>query len=241
MATERTNKAQGILDRLSRLEEAQQQMMQKLDAHHSHQMADLRTKLQSAEMRRRKAQSETCTDLIPQPVLMEVNMTEVEAAVQAASFAEQESAQALEEARQVAEDARVAAGGLPQAERQPTKDGDVGYGPDTEYIVKRVSVNLDEVERAISNSPLISLCRAFGRPDSKYGNEVYCAVVPKRDVRVSEPMLFVHAQKYLPTAMVPKRFFFLEHLPSTVTRKALADTQVVGDLDNKQSLPAIDN
>lgn len=162
-------------------------------------------------------------------------MTEVEAAVLAASFAEQESAAALEEARRVAEDARLAAGGIRQAIRDATPDGDVGYGADSEYIVKRISVNLDVVERAINNSPLVNVCRAFGRPDSKYGNEVYCAVVPKPNVRVSEPMLVMHAQKYLATAMVPKRFFFLENLPSGITRKALAET--VGDPSIKPPLP----
>ena len=237
MATEQTSKSKGILDRLTRLEHSQNEMMQRLKSDHETQMRELREKLERANQKRREAENHLIlTDSGGQPLLMEVNMTEVEAAVQAASFAEQESALALEEARKVAEDARLAAGGIPKSARDSTKDGDVAYGADSEYIFKKVSVNLDEVERAISHSPLVNVCRAFGRPDSKYGNEVYCAVVPKKNVRISEPMLFVHAQKYLPTAWVPKRFFVLEYLPSGITRKALAETQL--STDPAKPLPA---
>lgn len=236
MAAEKKSSAQGILDRLAAIEQSQQDMMQKLAVDHQQQMSELKSRLEQAEEKRRDAERHS-TD---QGILMEVNMDGVEAAVQAASFAEQESAAALEEAKNVAIKARLAAGGIPQSAREATKEGDVGFGADSEYIVKKVSVDLDAVERAISNSPLINVCRAFGRPDSKYGNEVYCAVVPKRNVRVSEPMLVVHAQKYLPTAMVPKRFFFLENLPSGITRKALADTQLASD-QGKKDLPAIEN
>ncbi|KAI0560513.1 AMP-binding enzyme [Gracilaria domingensis] len=228
--------AQAILDRLARLEQSQHQMMNQLKSDHEQQMEQLREKLQHAQSRRKHAEQ----NVLAQPLVMAVNMTEVEAAVQAASLAEQESATALEEARKVAEDARLATGGIPQAAREATKEGDVGYGADSEYIIKKVTVNLDEVERAISISPLISVCRAFGRPDSKYGNEVYCAVVPKKNVRVSERMLLIHAQKYLATAMVPKRFFFLQDLPSGITRKALAEAQMQGDNTKLPGLPAIE-
>lgn len=244
----KSTKAQYILDRLSQLEESQFSLMDRMQAEHNRKMAELREKLEAARHRR---DDEQCTALInPEPLLMQVNMTEVEAAVQAASFAEQESAQALVEARKVADDARSVSGGMPQVTREAVmKDADVDYGADSEYIVKKVSVNLDEVERAIGNSSYVSVCRAFGLPDAKYGNEVYCAVVPKSNVKVSEPMLFIHAQKYLPTAMVPKRFYFLSDLPSGITRKALADTQMKGGLGQKplaafdapNGIPAIEN
>lgn len=238
MTTTKDSKAQGILERLARLEESQHEMMEKLKSEHEQQMSTLRAQLADAEARRKEA--EQYGREMQAPVLVDVNMTEVNAAVQAASFAEQESAIALEEARKVAEDARLAAGGIPQSIRDATKEGDVGFGADSEYIVKKVSVNLDHVERVVSSSPLVSVCRAFGRPDAKYGNEVYCAVVPKRNVRVSEPMLVIHAQKHLPTAMVPKRFFFLQDMPPGITRKALADTQI-SDQPKKQKFPALEN
>lgn len=240
MATEQNSNAQGILDRLNRLEQSQYDMMEKLQTEHEQEMLQLRSKLDSAQQRRREAEFHG-TDTVAQPLVVEVNMTEVEAAVQAASYAEQESALALEEARKVAEDARLAAGGIPQSVRNATKEGDVGYGADSEFIVKKVSVNLDEVERVVNNSPLINVCRAFGRPDAKYGNEVYCAVVPKKNKRVSERMIYIHAQKYLPTAMIPKRFYFLEDLPSGITRKALADTQMAGESVKKPAIPALEN
>lgn len=238
MTTEKHSKARGILERLARLEESQHAMMERLKSDHEKQMATLRAKLAEAEARRREAEIQARES--SSALLMEVNMTEIEAAVQAASFAEQESALALEEARKVAEEARLATGGIPQSAIEATKDGDVGYGADSEYIIKKVSINLDDVERAIGTSPLVSVCRAFGRPDSKYGNEVYCAVVPKRNVRISEPMLLIHAQKLLPTAMVPKRFFLLEDMPPGITRKALADTQIA-EPAKKTPLPAIEN
>lgn len=238
MTTEKNSKARGILERLTRLEESQHAMMQQVKADHDKQMASLRQKLELAEARRREAEDQARES--SSSLLMEVNMTEIEAAVQAASFAEQESALALEEARKVAEDARLAAGGIPQSIRDATKEGEIGYGPDGEYIVKKVSVNLDDVERTISTSPLVSVCRAFGRPDPKYGNEVFCALVPKRGVRVSEPMLMMYAQKHLPVAMVPKRFFFLEDMPPGITRKALADTQIVDPI-KKPQVPALEN
>lgn len=212
--------------------------MDKLKSDHERQMSTLRAKLAEAESRRREVENQARES--SSALLMEVNMTEIEAAVQAASFAEQESALALEEARKVAEEARLASGGIPQSVIEATKDGDVGYGADNEYIIKKVSVNLDDVERAISLSPLVSLCRAFGRPDAKYGNEVYCAVVPRRNVRISEPMLLIHAQKHLPTAMVPKRFFLLDDMPPGITRKALADTQIA-EPSKKAPLAAIEN
>lgn len=237
MTMQRPKKAQDILDRLMRLEQSQHDLMKRLELSHEQKMTQLREQLEDAQERCATASQNQLVET--QPVLMQVDMTEVEAAVQAASFAEQESAQALEEARKVAEQARSVAGGIPQSVRDATKDGDFGYGADSEYIVKKVSVNLDEVERVINNSPYVSVCRAFGLPDSKYGNEVYCAVVPKRSTKVSEPMLFIHAQKYLPTAMVPKRFYFVQELPAGITRKALADTHMAGDLD-KQALPSME-
>lgn len=245
MTAQRTNKAQAILDRLCTIEKSQTDMMDRLRTAHDRQMADLRNQLDHAQQ---QVECDHQQLIEPEPLLVQVNMTAVEAAVHAASFAEQESAEALAEAKKVAEEARLAAGGIPQSVRDATKEGDVGYGADSEFIVKKVSVNLDDVERAINNSAYVSVCRAFGLPDSKYGNEVYCAVVPKKNVKVSEPMLFIHAQKYLPTAMVPKRFYFLPDLPSGITRKALADTQMSGDLGKKslltveaQTLPALEN
>ena len=102
MANEQASKTKGILDRLTRLEHSQNEMMQRLKSDHESQMRELRDKLERANQKRREAENHlVVTDSAGQPLLMEVNMTEVEAAVQAASFAEQESALALEEARKL--------------------------------------------------------------------------------------------------------------------------------------------
>lgn len=241
MTAEKTKKAQAILDRLVKLEEAQHDLMSTLQSSHDHQMTHLRNQLHQAQQKCHEASADSVIRM--KPVLMQVDMTEVEAAVQAASYAEQESSEALEDAKKVLHDARQAASStysnhqalLKNSEHPPTKPHFHITDANNEYIVKKVSVNLDEVERVISSSSYVHVCRAFGLPDPKYGNEVFCAVVPKKNVKVSEPMLFIHAQKYLPTAMVPKRFYFVTDLPAGITRKALADTHMAGELERKSS------
>lgn len=236
MTLQRSKKAQDILDRLSRLEQSQHDLMQRLQSDHEQQMDDLRKRLQLAKQK--CADAEQSDALVPaEPLFMQVNMTEVEAAVRAATFAEQESTMALEEAKKVAEEARRAAGTMSRAAICDAPN-DTDSSLDNEYIVKKVSVNLDDVERVINNSSYVRVCRAFGLPDPRYGNEVYCAVVPRKGVKVSEPMLSIHAQKFLPTAQVPKRFYLLSDLPAGVTRQALADTQMSGGFESKPLPPA---
>lgn len=223
-----SSRASGILSRLAELESSQNKMMRDMQSSHEAERAELCARIEEANSRRRVAEQGDASHEA-QPVLMELNMNEIDSAVRAAALAEEESSLALKEAREVAESARVASG-LPSkavvaadSTRGVHVDNSVGFGTDSEYIVKQVSVNLDDVERVINQSPLVEVCRAFGRPDAKYGNEVYCCVVPKRNVRVSEPMLMLYAQKYLSSALCPKRFFFLDSLPANVTRKYLAD------------------
>ena len=219
---------QDILDRLESFEKVQEEVVRKIRKDHLDEMNTLRNRLHAAQQSRRK--SELQAAVVLSPITVEVDMREVEAAVKAATSAEQDSARALMEARKFAEGARAASSGFSSInDWAEEEDGD------SEYIVKQVTVNLDEVERIISISPLIEICRAFGRPDPKYGNEVYCAVVSKRDKRVSERLLYIHAHKYLATPMVPKRFFFLDELPIGVTRNALAAAQMPEENPNNPS------
>lgn len=219
--------AKGILDRLASLETQQEQMMSNIRRAHAEEMEALRDRLARAEETRRSVSERAPA---PAPVLMSVDMAEIDAAVHAAHVAAERSDNDLRDLLKVAIDAK---GGGPPAIEAPPDAGD--------FLVKKVNVNLDDVERVINSSDLVEVCRAFGRPDSKYGNEVYCAVVPKRGVRVSEPMITNYAQRYLPTAMVPKRFFFLEHLPSGITRKALAATQEIRELSKNADVKAIED
>eukprot|EP00172_Hildenbrandia_rubra_P001066 Plantae.Rhodophyta-Hildenbrandia_rubra.ctg16398.p1 GENE.Plantae.Rhodophyta-Hildenbrandia_rubra.ctg16398~~Plantae.Rhodophyta-Hildenbrandia_rubra.ctg16398.p1 ORF type:complete len:242 (+),score=64.29 Plantae.Rhodophyta-Hildenbrandia_rubra.ctg16398:240-965(+) len=227
-----------ILARLDNIEKSQRQFAADVTSRHEQELSEVRAGIENAKNARKSAELEASRAVLPPapPVLMEVNMTEIEAAVQAAAASAEESERLRDEAKVVAEQAKLASGVIPGSNGVALiKGGEVGFGPDNEYIVKKVSVNLDDVEKAINSSPVVEMCKAFGRPDAKYGNEVYCAVVPKRNVRVSEPMLMIYAQKYLPTAMVPKRFFFLEDLPPGITRKALAETSI-SDLGRKKGL-----
>lgn len=237
-----------ILGRLQELESAQRRVMSEMQSKHNAERAELLARIEEANERRRRAELSTGDPAaIAAPTIMEVSMSEIDAAVQAAQKAQAESTAALKEAEDVVERAKAVSGqgshalAITDGSDAQSNGGDgVGYGQDSEFIVKEVSVNLDEVERIINNSPLVEVCRAFGRPDAKYGNEVYCCVVPKRNVRVSEPMLMLHAQKYLSTALCPKRFFFLESLPSGITRKALADTRI-SEMGATGSAPAGSN
>lgn len=229
---------EGILSRLARLEEQQEKMMEGIRQSHATEMGTLRQRLSELTRERVAAADRLAMErAMPAPVLMEVNMDEIEAAVQAAAQAAQESDTAVAEVRKITAEARVAA-----SRDAPLMLPPVGVdGVDGDFLVRRVTVNLDQVERVVNMSDLVQICRAFGRPDSKYGNEVYCAVVPKKNIRVNEPMMMTHAQQYLPAAMVPKRFFFLEDLPNTVTRRALADTKQMSDISGLDGVRMIEN
>ena len=230
--------AKDILAKLNDIEKSQREYADDIKQRHDQELSEIRGRIDKATQARKEAEVEASRAVLAPapPVMMEINMSSVDAAVQAAAASASESEKLRNEARQIADQAKMASGSLVNGNGVAMiKGNDIGFGPDNEFIVKKVSVNLDEVERAINSSPVVEMCKAFGRPDAKYGNEVYCAVVPKRNVRVSEPMLMIYAQKYLPTAMVPKRFFFLEDLPPGVTRKALAETSI-SDLGNRKGL-----
>ncbi len=61
------------------------------------------------------------------------------------------------------------------------------------------------------------------RPDKRYGNEVFCCVLPRKGARVSEPWLKLHAQSVLPASFVPKKFYYRDDLRSDVARAELAE------------------
>lgn len=224
MSVKRSTRIQPILDRLLRLENSQNDFIQRLQTDHEVQMSDLRERLIRAERMCAEIQN-TDASSPSQLSLIHINTAGVEAALQAAISAEQDSASALVEAKKVVDEARRAVGTTSPA---TAFDVAVNGSPreDHEYIIKTVLIDLDNVERVMNNSSYVSVCRAFGLPDPKYGNEVYCVVAPKKGIKVSEPMLFIHAQKFLPAAQVPKRFFLVSDLPAGVTRQALADTQL---------------
>ncbi|GAB0494092.1 hypothetical protein MMPV_005382 [Pyropia vietnamensis] len=98
---------------------------------------------------------------------------------------------------------------------------------DPNNVTKVVAISLDDVEAAVEGHPAVASARAFGRPDPKFGSEIYCAVVVKGGGRLSEPWLLLHAQSLLPAAAVPRRFYVVDEATIAADRSALAaDTKL---------------
>eukprot|EP00180_Rhodochaete_pulchella_P001170 Plantae.Rhodophyta-Rhodochaete_pulchella.ctg19894.p1 GENE.Plantae.Rhodophyta-Rhodochaete_pulchella.ctg19894~~Plantae.Rhodophyta-Rhodochaete_pulchella.ctg19894.p1 ORF type:complete len:151 (-),score=26.37 Plantae.Rhodophyta-Rhodochaete_pulchella.ctg19894:185-571(-) len=87
-------------------------------------------------------------------------------------------------------------------------------------VRKKLVFNLNDVDKSIESHPSILKAMAFAREDDRLGNEIYCAAIPKRGARASDAWLKLHSQTMLPAMMVPKKFFFVEKLPSS--RKELS-------------------
>lgn len=98
---------------------------------------------------------------------------------------------------------------------------------DPNNVTKVVAVSLDDVEAAVEGHPAVASARAFGRPDPRFGSEIYCAVVVKGGGRLSEPWLLLHVQSLLPAAAVPRRFYVVDEATIAADRSALAaDTKL---------------
>jgi acyl-CoA synthetase (AMP-forming)/AMP-acid ligase II len=214
MDTESVNK---ILERLQQIEVNQKRMEDDLKAKHAAEMLEMQRLLdetQAASKRAVEAQNTT----------INVNMDEINSAVNAASLAAQESSRNTAEAALAAKSAALA------AEQAAAKRGIPDVDPnaskveisDPNNVQKTVVVALDDIEEAMLLHPAVGVCRAFGRPDPRYGNEVFCAILPKKGARVSEPWLKLHAQSVLPAAWVPKKFFFRADLTQDMERKDLS-------------------
>lgn len=98
---------------------------------------------------------------------------------------------------------------------------------DPNNVTKVVAVSLDDVEAAVEGHPAVASARAFGRPDPRFGSEIYCAVTVKGGGRLSEPWLLLHVQSLLPAAAVPRRFYVVDEATIAADRSALAaDTKL---------------
>eukprot|EP00168_Porphyra_purpurea_P014930 TRINITY_DN4417_c0_g1_i3.p2 TRINITY_DN4417_c0_g1~~TRINITY_DN4417_c0_g1_i3.p2 ORF type:complete len:354 (-),score=148.86 TRINITY_DN4417_c0_g1_i3:140-1201(-) len=93
---------------------------------------------------------------------------------------------------------------------------------DPNNVTKVVAVSLADVEAAVESHPAVAVARAFGRPDARFGSEVYCAVLVKGGGRLSEPWLLLHVQSLLPAAAVPRRFYIVDEETVVADRSALA-------------------
>ncbi|MGO9062196.1 MAG: acyl--CoA ligase [Candidatus Binataceae bacterium] len=81
-----------------------------------------------------------------------------------------------------------------------------------------------EVDAALLGNPAVAEAAAFGVPDTKYGEEVWAAVVLKSDATADQ--LAAHCRSVLADFKVPKAIHIVSALPKTATgkiqRRALA-------------------
>lgn len=213
-----------ILERLQCIEAGQKQMEEDLKAKHAKEMAEMQRLLdETQEANRLAAANANAPQVAP---VMNINMDEVNAAVNAASMAAQDSSRHTAEAAEAAKRAAISA-------EEASKNQGPAIAPldpnaskvevfDPNNVQKTVTVSLDEVEEAMMVHPAVGMARAFGRPDPRFGSEIYCCVLPKKGARVSEPWLKLHAQSVLPAACVPKKFFYREDLKGDTERAELS-------------------
>lgn len=218
-----------ILERLQGIEEGQKQMEADLKAKHAKEMAEMQRLLDETQAANRAAaENANAPQIAP---VMNMNMDEVNAAVNAASLAAQDSSRHTAEAAEAAKRAALAAEeasknkGPAIAPLDPNAEKVEVFDPNN--VQKTVTVSLDEVEEAMEAHPAVGVARAFGRPDPRFGSEIYCCVLPKKGARVSEPWLKLHAQSVLPAACVPKKFFYREDLKNDTERRDLSEDQAL--------------
>lgn len=184
------------------------------------------------------------------PAVMEVSVDEAQAAIMCAAAASEESAQAAaaaaaERASEVtaaevrklppppsaAEKAMKLAVAAAASERAIAASKAAAERAaaaalldvvDPNNVTKVVAVSLDDVEAAVEGHPAVASARAFGRPDPRFGSEIYCAVVVKGGGRLSEPWLLLHVQSLLPAAAVPRRFYVVDEATIAADRSTLA-------------------
>lgn len=213
-----------ILDRLDAIERNQKRMEEELEARRQSDMIEMRALVEKTQQQMDEQQQKMNAS---NGGVIQVNMDEINSAVNAAAASAQSSSQNTAAAAQAAKDAAAAAERASVA--QGNRDLTIVSGPsnfvevnDPSSLQKTVLVSLDDVEEAMKLHPAVETARAFGRPDAKFGNEVFCAIVPGKGARISEPWLKLHAQSVLPAAFVPKKFFFRENLSPDSDRAELA-------------------
>lgn len=218
-----------ILERLQCIEAGQKQMEADLKAKHAKEMAEMQRLLDETQAANRAAaENANAPQVAP---VMNMNMDEVNAAVNAASLAAQDSSRHTAEAAEAAKRAALAAEeasknkGPAIAPLDPSAEKVEVFDPNN--VQKTVTVSLDEVEEAMEAHPAVGVARAFGRPDPRFGSEIYCCVLPKKGARVSEPWLKLHAQSVLPAACVPKKFFYREDLKNDTERRELSEDKAL--------------
>lgn len=195
------------------------------------------------------------------PQLLSINMDAIEAAVIAAAASAEGSAASTAEAFKAAEAAKKAAEMSERASQSSQQairaipppiphpavvveevpevaPRDVSLAAfDAQSVTKVIKVSLDDIEAVMRQHPAVAAVRAFGKADTRYGYDVYCAVVAKKGARLSEAWLKLHAQSMLPATMVPRKFFACS-LPSlgAADRVSLASERALQDMNASAGL-----
>lgn len=201
-----------IIERLDRIELNQRRLEDDIEAGHRLEMERIRALVEQAEANASTASA---------PV--NVDMSAINSAVTSAAAAARKSSQDTAAAVQAAKEAAAAAAEASTRQASGARSGNVVAVNDPNALQKTVLVSLEDVEKAMMMHPAVATARAFGRPDKKYGMEVFCAINPKTGARVSEPWLKLHAQTALPPAFVPKKFFYKADLREDEDRASLAN------------------
>ncbi|MAG98284.1 MAG: AMP-binding protein [Alphaproteobacteria bacterium] len=106
--------------------------------------------------------------------------------------------------------------------------GDLGRLDDDGYLyfegwakdlIRRAGemISPGEIERALSQHPLVGDCAVVGLADDIMGEEIKAAVVPKGSVEAEDLAAFLRGR--LAAFMVPRYFEFVERIPKTETHK----------------------
>lgn len=214
--------AKEILARLEAIEENQRRLEKDVEGRNAAELEEMRRRVAEAEADAERAGN----GLAENGKVVDVRMEELEAAVLAAAASAESSANNTREAVKAAREVADAAYGSNQSQPVEVKasTGDQGA------LTKTVRVPLDDVEAAMKNHPAVEMAKAFGRKDKRFGAEVFCAIVPKKGARVSEPWLKLHAQGVLPASMVPKKFYYVRELPDGISRRELSESPLLEDL-----------
>lgn len=215
--------ANKILARLEAIEENQRKFQEDVAGRNAAELEEMERRVAAAEAEVERVAGGG-TDENGQVV--DIRMEELEAAVLAAAASAESSASNTREAVKAAREVADAAYGTNRSQPVEVKasTGDQGA------LTKTVRVPLDDVEAAMRKHPAVEVARAFGRKDKRFGAEVFCAIVPKRGARVSETWLKLYAQSALPAPMVPKRFYYIEKLPTGMSRRELSESPLLQDL-----------
>ncbi|KAK2664054.1 hypothetical protein Ddye_002628 [Dipteronia dyeriana] len=108
--------------------------------------------------------------------------------------------------------------------------GDVGFLDSDGYLhlVGRIKELINrggekispiEVDAVLVSHPDIAQAVSFGEPDEKYGEEIYCAVIPREGAELKEEDVLNYCKKNLASFKVPKKVFITDSLPKTATGK----------------------